>query len=129
MEYDINHIFIIVIPLMLILLYLISKGLLLIITIVSFLIGLFAIDIYNNRNRKENLNIIKDRDRLYFLLSDDELFYIKLSKDDSISEILPNIIISEMATIELMVDRIDFINFKDDKLNKELNYLISNSTN
>ena len=125
MEYDINHIFIITIPLITILLYLISKGLLTITTIV----GLFAIAIYNNRNRKERLNIIKDRDRLYFLLSDDELFSVKLSKDDSLSEILPNIILSEMATIELMVDRIDFINFRDDKLNKELNSLIPNPTN
>jgi len=125
MEYDINHIFIITIPLITILLYLVSKGLLTITTIV----GLFAIAIYNNRNRKERLNIIKDRDRLYFLLSDDELFSVKLSKDTSLSEILPNIILSEMATIELMVDRIDFINFRDDKLNKELNSLIPNPTN
>jgi len=125
MEYDINHIFIITIPLITILLYLISKGLLTITTI----FGLFAIVIYNNKDRKECLNIIKDRDRLYFFLSDDELFSVKLSKDDSLSEILPNIILSEMATIELMVDRIDFINFRDDKLEKELNSLISNSIN
>jgi len=125
MEYDINHIFIIAIPLITILLYLISKGLLTITTIV----GLFTVSIYNNRHRKESLNIIKDRDRLYFLLSDDELFSVKLSKDDSLSEILPNIILREMATIELMVDRINFINFRDDKLEKELNSLISNSIN
>jgi len=125
MEYDINHIFIIAIPLIMILLYLVSKGLLTITTIV----GLFAIAIYNNRNRKESLNIIKDRDRLYFLLSDDELFSVKLSNDDSLSEILPKIILSEMATIELMVDKIDFINFRDDKLNKELNSLIPNPAN
>jgi len=125
MEYDINHIFIITIPLITILLYLVSKGLLTITTIV----GLFAISIYNNRDRKERLNIIKDRDRLYFLLSDDELFSVKLSKDASLSEILPNIILREMATIELMVDRIDFINFRDDKLNKELNSLISTPRN
>jgi len=125
MEYDINHIFIIAIPLITILLYLISKGLLTITTIV----GLFTVSIYNNRHRKESLNIIKDRDRLYFLLSDDELFSVKLSKDDSLSEILPNIILREMATIELMVDRIYFINFRDDKLNKELNSLITNTIN
>jgi len=125
MEYDINHIFIVTIPLIMILLYLVSKGLLTITTIV----GLFTIAIYNNRNRKECLNIIKDRDRLYFLLSDDELFSIKLSKDDSLSEVLPNIILREMATIELMVDRINFINFRDDKLNKELNSLIPNPIN
>jgi len=125
MEHDINHIFIITIPLITILLYLISKGLLTITTI----IGLFAIAIHNNMNRKECLNIIRDRDRLYFHLSDDELFSVKLSKDASLAEILPNIILSEMATIELMVDRIDFVNFKDDKLNKELNSLIPTPRN
>jgi hypothetical protein len=34
-----------------------------------------------------------------------------------------------MPTIELMVDRIDFINFKDDKLNEKLNSLIPNDRN
>jgi len=129
MEYDINHIFIIAIPLITTLLYLISKGLLIITIIVSFLVGLFTIHIYNNKDRKESLNIIKNRDKLYFYLSDDELFSVKLSKDASLSEILPNIILREMATIELIVDRIDFVNFRDDKLNKELNSLISTPQN
>jgi hypothetical protein len=80
-------------------------------------------------NRKESLNIIKNRDRVYFYLSDDELFSVKLSKDDLLSEVLLNIILKEMPTIELMVDRIDFINFKDDKLNEKLNSLIPNDRN
>jgi len=126
MEYEINHIFIIAIPLITILLYLISKGLLFLIAIVSFLVGLFTIYIYNSMNRKEILSVIKNGDRVYFYLSDDELFSIKLSKDDLLSEVLSNTILKEMPTIELMVDRIDFVNFRDDKLNKELNLLISN---
>ncbi|HHD81065.1 MAG TPA: hypothetical protein ENK99_05705 [Campylobacterales bacterium] len=129
MEYDINHIFIITVPLITILLYLISKSLLIITIIVSSIVVLFTLYIYNSLNRKESLNIIKNRDILYFYLSDDELFSIKLSKDDLLSEVLSNIILIEMPTIELMVDRIDFVNFKDDKLNKELNLLIVKSTN
>jgi len=129
MEYEINHIFIIAIPLITILLYLISKGLLLLIAIVSFFVGLFTIYIYNSMNSKEILSVIKNRDRVYFYLSDDELFSIKLLKDDLLSEVLPNIILREMATIELMVDRIDFVNFRDDKLNKELNSLIPRDRN
>ncbi|MCK4441129.1 MAG: hypothetical protein KAU90_03935 [Sulfurovaceae bacterium] len=129
MEYDINHVFIITVSVITILLYLISKSLLIIAIIVSSIVLLFSLYIYNSMNRKESLNIIKNRDRLYFYLSDDELFSVKLSKDDLLSEVLSNIILIEMPTIELMVDRIDFVNFKDDKLNKELNLLITKSSN
>ncbi len=129
MEYDINHIFIITIPLITILLYLISKSLLIITIISSTIVSVLILYIYNSLNRKESLNIIKNRDRVYFYLSDDELFSVKLSKDDLLSEVLSNIILKEMPTIELMVDRIDFINFKDDKLNEKLNSLIANDRN
>jgi len=129
MEYDINHIFIITIPLITILLYLISKSLLIITIISSTIVSVLILYIYNSLNRKESLNIIKNRDRVYFYLSDDELFSVKLSKDDLLSEVLLNIILKEMPTIELMVDRIDFINFKDDKLNEKLNSLIPNDRN
>jgi len=129
MEYDINHIFIITIPLITILLYLISKSLLIITIISSAIVLLLILYIYNSLNRKESLNIIKNRDRVYFYLSDDELFSVKLLKDDLLSEVLSNTILKEMPTIELMVDRIDFINFKDDKLNEKLNSLILNDRN
>ncbi|MCK4442243.1 MAG: hypothetical protein KAU90_09570 [Sulfurovaceae bacterium] len=129
MEYNINHVFIIIVPVIIILLYLISKSLLIITIIVSSVVVLFTLYIYNSLNRKESLNIIKNRDRLYFYLSDDELFFVKLSKDDLLSEVLLNVILREMPTIELMVDRINFLNFKDDKLNQELNSLISKSIN
>jgi len=129
MEYDINHIFIITIPLITILLYLISKSLLIITIISGTIVSVLILYIYNSLNRKESLNIIKNRDRVYFYLSDDELFSVKLSKDDLLSEVLLNIILKEMPTIELMVDRIDFINFKDDKLNEKLNSLIANDRN
>ena len=85
MEYDINHIFIITIPLITILLYLISKSLLIITIISSTIVSVLILYIYNSLNRKESLNIIKNRDRVYFYLSGDELFSVKLSKDDLLS--------------------------------------------
>ena len=124
MEYDISHIFIITISLISMLLYLVSKGLLIVTIISSSVFTLFFVYIYNNFNRKERLNIIKDKDTIYFHLSDDYLFSIKLSKEDKLSDILLNTVKNEMVTIKSMVNRIDFINFRDDRLQRKLNDLI-----
>ena len=75
----------------------------------------------NNRNRKENLNIIRDENKLYFYLSDDLLFSVNLSRNKSITEILRASIKKEMSTIHNITRKICFINFKDDDLLKELN--------
>jgi hypothetical protein len=106
------------------LLYLVSKGLLIVTIISSSVFTLFFVYIYNNFNRKERLNIIKDKDTIYFHLSDDYLFSIKLSKEDKLSDILLNTVKNEMVTIKSMVNRIDFINFRDDRLQRKLNDLI-----
>jgi len=124
MEYDISHIFIITASLISMLLYLVSKSLLFVTVISGTIFILFLVYIYNNLNRKERLNIIKDEDTIYFHLSDDYLFSIKLSKDDKLSEILTNTVKNEMVTIKSMVNRIDFINFRDDTLQRKLNALI-----
>lgn len=124
MEYDISHIFIITASLISMLLYLVSKSLLFVTVISGTIFILFLVYIYNNLNRKERLNIIKDEDTIYFHLSDDYLFSIKLSKDDKLSEILINTVKNEMVTIKSMVNRIDFINFRDDTLQRKLNALI-----
>ena len=124
MEYDISHIFIITTSLISMLLYLVSKGLLIVTIISSSVFTLFFVYIYNNFNRKERLNIIKDKDTIYFHLSDDYLFSIKLSKEDKLSDILLNTVKNEMVTIKSMVNRIDFINFRDDRLQRKLNDLI-----
>ncbi len=126
MGYGISHIFIIDTSIISILLYLISKGLLIFTIISSFIFIILSIYINNNINRKERLNIIKDRDTLYFHLSDDYLFSIKLSKEDKLHDILLNTVENEMKTIKNIVNRIDFINFKDDGLNRKLNALIEN---
>jgi hypothetical protein len=75
----------------------------------------------NNRNRKENLNIIRDEDKLYFYLSDDLLFSVDLLRNKSITETLRNAIQKEMSTIHNITRKICFINFKDDALLNELN--------
>ena len=75
----------------------------------------------NNKDRKENLNIIRDENRLYFYLSDDLLFYVDLHRHKTFTEILKESIKNEMSTINNITKKICFINFKDDKLLSELN--------
>ncbi|MCH9740617.1 MAG: hypothetical protein K0U38_07235 [Epsilonproteobacteria bacterium] len=124
METNITHLFIIAIPIIIFLLYLISESLLIVSIIGSIVLILLALYIYHSRSRKETLNIIRSNQTLYFNLSDDQLFSIELEKEQSLHEVLVETIKKEKATIEDMVNYIDFINFKNDKLQKELNELI-----
>lgn len=82
----------------------------------------------NNNNRKENLNIIRDEDKLYFYLSDDLLFSVDLQRNKSITETLRTSIQKEMSTINKITRKICFINFKDDALLKELNSTLHKKT-
>lgn len=75
----------------------------------------------NNRERKENLNIIRDENRLYFYLSDDLLFSVDLLRNKSFTQTLRESIKNEMATLQDITRKICFINFKDDNLLNELN--------
>jgi len=75
----------------------------------------------NNKGRKENLNIIRDENKLYFYLSDDLLFSVDLLRNKTFSETLRESIKNEMSTINNITRKICFINFKDDKLLNELN--------
>jgi hypothetical protein len=70
--------------------------------------------ITNNLNRKEPLNILKQKNTLYFFLSDDYLF----------STTLNNSINNEIKTIKSLIKNINFINFENDNLQKELNRLL-----
>jgi hypothetical protein len=126
MEYTISHIFIIIIPIIITLFYLLSKGILIISILASILFILFTLFVYNNLDRKETLNIIKSNGEIYFNLSDDLLFSVKLSDEESLSELIEYIISKEMITIKDTVDSINFINFRDDKLHKKLNRLVQN---
>jgi len=101
--------------------YFLFSGFLLI-YVLSLLIGgtiLYFVKI-NNTHRKENLNIIRDENKLYFYLSDDLLFSVDL-KNKSITDTLRYAIKKEMLTIHNITRKVCFINFKNDDLLKELN--------
>jgi len=81
----------------------------------------FIISRKNNQDRRENLNIIRDENKLYFYLSDDLLFSVNLSHNKSIKETLRESIDREISTIKEMTRKICFINFTEDALLDELN--------
>ena len=80
----------------------------------------------NNKERKENLNIIRDENKLYFYLSDDLLFSVDLLRNKSFTQTLRESIKNEMATLKDITRKICFINFKDDNLLNELNSKLKN---
>jgi hypothetical protein len=123
MEQNIDYLFIIAIPVITLILYLINKGLV-IFTIIGGFFILSLLYIYHSKDRKERLNIIKDKEMLYFHLSDDLLFFVQIDDEERFNEILRETIYNEMATIKEIVYKIEFVNFKNDKLNQELNALI-----
>ena len=87
---------------------------------------LFYIISKNTQNRKENLNIIRDEDKLYFYLSDDLLFVKDLKKDTPLNKLLKEALNKDISnqTLSNMVRKICFINFTDDLLLKELNKMV-----
>ena len=90
--------------------------------IIMILISLFFYMIsFNNRQRKENLIIIKDKDKLYFYLSDDLLCQVNVSENRSFSDTLRHSINREMNSLRDITKRINFINFKNDSLLSEVN--------
>jgi len=95
-------------------------------TILVISITLFYIASRNNQDRKENLNIIRDEEKLYFYLSDDLLFVKDLRKNTPLNKLLREAIDKDISnqTLSNMVRKICFINFKDDSLLKELNKMI-----
>ena len=80
----------------------------------------------NNRERRENLNIIRDENRLYFYLSDDLLFSVDLQRNKSLTQTLRESIKNEMITLKSITRKICFINFKNDNLLNELNKNLQN---
>ncbi len=126
MEHSVSYIFIIIVPIMTAILYLLSKGLLVISTISCGIFILFILYIFNNLDRKETLYIIRSDKRVYFNLSDDQLFSIVFSDEESLPKLIEKTISNEIATLKDIVDNINFINFRDDRLHRELNRLIQN---
>ncbi len=81
----------------------------------------------NNIDRRENLNIIRDENKLYFYLSDDLLFSVDLIRNKSFTQTIRETIKNEMRTLKEITRKICFINFKDDNLLQELNIKLQNS--
>ncbi len=124
MEQNIAYLFLTTIPFITFVLHLIAEGLLLITVIGSSMFIFFSLYIYHASSRKETLNIIKDHEIFYFSLSDDLLFSIKMTKDRKMSDLLKETIKKEIVAMGDIVYRIDFVNFRNDILNQELNELI-----
>jgi len=82
----------------------------------------------NNRGRKENLNIIRDENKLYFYISDDLLFSVDLLRNKSFAQTLRDSIKREMSTLHNITRKVCFINFKDDQLLNELNTSLNITT-
>ncbi|CAA6816365.1 MAG: Unknown protein [uncultured Sulfurovum sp.] len=101
--------------------YLLSGSLLIYLLALLFGATVLYFTKLNNKNRKENLNIIRDENKLYFYLSDDLLFSVDLLRNKSVTETLRHAVKKEMSTIHNITRKICFINFKDDALLKELN--------
>ncbi len=104
--------------------YMLINNLIFAAILVSAAMVFFYISQKNNLNRKENLNIIRDDNKLYFYLSDDLLFSTDLQRNKSTTETVRESITKEMSTLKQMARQICFINFKDEHLLTELNYAL-----
>ena len=78
----------------------------------------------NNKDRKENLNIVKDDNMLKFYLSDDKFFSVDLEKNRKLNYTLIKAIRREIEFLKESVRRIELINFKDKALEKKLNHML-----
>ena len=77
-----------------------------------------------NNKRKENLNIIQEKNELKFYLSDDIFFSVALSKNMDIGTTIKKVIRNEIHCLDKSVRKINFINFVDERLEKELNNIL-----
>jgi uncharacterized protein HemX len=78
-----------------------------------------------NRDRKENLNIVKKGNKLYFYLSDDYFFSINLEKNKKLAEVVTKAVKDEMEYLRKSVRKINFINFENKKLEELLNSMLN----
>jgi len=104
--------------------YILMNNLILAAILLGTAIVFFYISQRNNIHRKENLNIIRDDNKLYFYLSDDLLFSTDLLRNKSTTDTIRESITKEMSTLKDMARQICFINFKDESLLTELNYAL-----
>jgi membrane-bound ClpP family serine protease len=104
--------------------YILMSSLMIAVAFIGASVLFFYILQRNNIHRKENLNIIRDDNKLYFYLSDDLLFSTDLLRNKSTTDTIRDSITKEMSTLKDMARQICFINFKDESLLTELNYAL-----
>jgi len=124
MDQNISYLFYITIPVIDIILYVVHEEWLWEIIVVSLLILFVVRYVSVMHSQKETLNIIQGDEVLYFTLSDDLLFSVQIGKDQKRNELLREVIEKEIVVMRDIVHRIDFVNFKNDRLQRELNALI-----
>lgn len=124
METTANFIFILMIPVILITFYLLTKKILFITLLVLFMISVVVLYIVRNSSRKEVMHVIQNNQKVYITLSDDELFSIELTEEQSLRDIMLRLVENEQLMISELVYYINFVNFKNDALQRELNELI-----
>ena len=78
----------------------------------------------NNKNRKENLNIVKDKDILKFYLSDDIFFSVDLKENSKFTHTLLRTIRNEINSLKATVRKISLINIDDEALENRLNKIL-----
>ena len=85
---------------------------------------IYYISIKNNANRRENLNIIKEKNKIYFYLSDDYFFSVDLENNKELSETVAKAVKNEMEYLKKGVREISFINFENRPLEELLNSML-----
>jgi len=95
-----------------------------IVLIVGIGATIYTISKKNNANRRENLNIIREKDKIYFYLSDDYFFSVDLENSKKLSETVANAVKSEMEYLKKGVRKINFINFENQPLEEMLNSML-----
>ncbi|RUM74272.1 MAG: hypothetical protein DSZ11_04310 [Sulfurovum sp.] len=78
----------------------------------------------NNKDRKENLNIVKDKDILKFYLSDDIFFSIDLNENSKFTHTLLRTIRNEISSLKTTVRKISLINIDNQELENRLNRML-----
>ena len=98
-------------------------------TIVSLIIAtiglifLFFV-IRNSETKRENINVIKEGDKLHFFLSDDYFFSVKLDKNKIDIATIKGIA-NEIKSIKTSIREVCFINFKNIELENKLNKILN----
>ncbi len=74
----------------------------------------------NNEKRRENLNIVKEGNRLHFFLSDDHFLSIKLEDEAILTNNITRNISHSIKNINGNIRKVSFVNFRNELLKDKL---------